>query len=53
MSITCIDNYGNDGINSLNRTSYITDAIHPYSDAGCNKVARSVISGLFPIIPNM
>lgn len=53
MSIPCIDNYGNDGINSLNRTSYISDTIHPYTDAGCKCVAISVIGGLNGIIPSI
>lgn len=55
MSIPCIDVYGNDGINTLNHklNGYITDGIHPYSDAGCKKIARAVISGLDSIIPNI
>lgn len=55
MSIPCIDVYGNDGINTLNHKldGYITDGIHPYSDAGCNKIARAIISGLESIIPNI
>ena len=55
MSIPCIDVYGNDGINSINkkRNNYITDGIHPYSDAGCKKIARAIISGLKSIVPNL
>lgn len=53
MSTPCIDNYGNDGINSLNKTIFITDGIHPYSIAGRKKVGRSVISGLMRIISNL
>lgn len=53
MSIECIDVYGTDGINSLNHSQFITDGIHPYNDAGCKKIARAVISGLNPIVPNL
>lgn len=54
MSIPCIDVYGNDGINSLNKVlrNYITDGIHPYSDAGCKQIARAIASGLSSIVPN-
>ena len=53
MSIPCIDVYGTCGINGLNRTLYITDTIHPYSENGSKMVARAVIGGLKSIIPNM
>lgn len=55
MSIPCIDVYGTDCINTLNhkKDGLITDGIHPYSDAGCKKIARAIISGLNPIMPNI
>lgn len=55
MSIPCIDVYGNDTINSLNKISrnYITDGIHPYSDAGAKVIARAIISKLISEIPNL
>ena len=52
MSIPCIDNYGTDGINSINRTTYISDNIHPNAD-GNTMLAQSVIGGLLGIIPNL
>lgn len=51
MSISCIDVYGNDGINSLNRTSYIYDNIHPYTAKGSKAIAAAVIGQLKQIIP--
>lgn len=53
MSIPCIDVYGTCGINGLNRTRYITDTIHPYSEDGSKMIARAVIGGMKGIIPNM
>ena len=55
MSIPCIDVYGTDTINSLNRNirNYITDNIHPYSDEGCKVIARAIISQMISIIPNL
>lgn len=53
MSIPCIDNYGTDGINSLNRTRYIADNIHPTTARGRDALAMSVIGGLISIIPNI
>lgn len=50
MSIPCIDNYANDGINSLNRTEYIYDNIHPYTEKGSKAVAASIIGQLKTII---
>lgn len=52
MSIPLIDVYATDGINGLNRTSYIADAIHPKAPLGNQMVARAIISGLKNIIPN-
>ena len=51
MSIPLIDMYGYDGINGLNRTTYITDTIHPYSVAGANMLGRVVVGGLKNILP--
>ena len=53
LSVPFIDVYGTDCINSLNKKlrNYITDGIHPYSDAGCKVIARAIISGLHSIVP--
>lgn len=51
MSIPVIDNYSNDGINSLNRTSYIYDNIHPYTAMGSKALAASVIGQMKTILP--
>ena len=53
LSVPFIDVYGTDCINSLNKKlrNYITDGIHPYSDAGCKVIARAIISGLQSIVP--
>ena len=51
MSIPVIDNYSNDGINSLNRTSYIYDKIHPYTAKGSKALAASVIGQMKTILP--
>lgn len=51
MSIPCIDVYHNDGINGLNRTDYITDTIHPYTEGGKMMVARAMIGGMKNILP--
>lgn len=53
MSIPCIDVYGTDGINGLNRDKYISDAIHPYKLAGKKMVARAIIGGLKGVMPNI
>ena len=53
MSIPVIDVYGNDCINSLNHSQFITDGIHPYNDAGCKKIARAIIGNLNCIVPNL
>ena len=53
MSIPCIDVYGTDGINGLNRNKYISDIIHPYKLGGRKMVARAIIGGLKGIIPNI
>ena len=53
LGIPCIDVYGTSGINPFNRTSYITDWVHPYSDKGCKAIARAIIGGLKTITPNI
>lgn len=55
LSVPFIDVYGTDCINSLNKKlrNYVTDGIHPYSNAGCNVIARAIISGLHSIVPNI
>lgn len=50
--IPCIDVNRNDGINGLNRTRYIADTIHPYTEDGRKMVARAIIGGLKTILPN-
>ena len=52
-AIPVIDTFANDGINGWNRTTYITDTIHPYTVAGGKMIARAVIGGLKSIIPNL
>ena len=57
MSIPCIDVYGNDCINALNKDEHITDresaiGIHPYTDSGCKKIARAIVSKLISEVPN-
>ena len=51
MSIPCIDVFGTDGINGMNRTSYIADGIHPYTKEGSKMIARAIIGGLNCIEP--
>ena len=51
-AIPVIDTFANDGINGWNRTTYITDTIHPYTVAGGKMIARAVIGGLKMILPN-
>lgn len=51
MSIPCIDVFGTDGINGMNRTSYIADGIHPYTKDGSKMIARAIIGGLKCIEP--
>lgn len=53
MSIPCIDVYGTDGINLLNRNRFISDIIHPYKLAGKKMLARTIIGGLKGIMPNI
>ena len=51
-SVPLIDTFATDGINGWNRTTYISDTIHPYTAAGRDMFARSVIGGLKTILPN-
>lgn len=53
FSVNCIDIWGTTGVNPLNRAAYNADIIHPYTEAGKKALARSVISGLKGIIPNI
>jgi len=53
MSIPVIDVNTTTGVNGLNRTSYITDTVHPNSTIGFKALARSVIGGLKTIMPNI
>ena len=43
MSISSFDIYSRDGINSLNRTTYIYDKIHPYTEKGSKAIARTIV----------
>lgn len=52
LHIPCIDVNRNDGINGINRISYIYDSIHPYTVNGKKMVARAIIGGLKTILPN-
>ena len=52
MGIPLVDNRTS-GINELNRADYIYDVVHPYLEKGGKALARSVISGLITIIPNI
>lgn len=51
-SIPVIDTFAADGINGWNRTKYIADTIHPYTEAGGKMLARAVIGGMKTILPN-
>lgn len=53
MSLPVIDLNANSGINGLNRTTYITDEVHPYNQAGNKMLARTIIGGLKGIMPNI
>lgn len=46
-----IDVFGTCGINVLNSDDYISDGTHPYTEAGCIMLARSIIGGLAGILP--
>ena len=51
MSIPMIDMYANDCINGLNRTTYISDTIHPYTVAGSKMLARVICGEMNRILP--
>ena len=51
FSCPLIDVNSSSGINGLNRTTYITDNLHPYSAKGNKMLARTVIGGLTGILP--
>lgn len=51
-SSPCIDVFGICGISPFNRVEYITDGVHPYSEAGKKMLARAFIMG-FKIIEPM
>lgn len=51
MSMPVIDVFNNDGINGINRTTYIADNIHPYSVPGSKMIARAIVGGLITILP--
>ena len=46
LATPVVDLFGNDGINGLNRTDYISDTIHPYTTNGKKAVANAFISGM-------
>ena len=50
-STPCIDVFSTDGINGWNRTKYIADSIHPYTEEGGKMIGRAVIGGLKNILP--
>lgn len=50
-SCPCVDVFATDGIMPFNRTSYITDMVHPYNSAGQKMLARAVIAGLKNVMP--
>lgn len=53
FSIPIIDVNANSGINGLNRTTYISDGVHPYSLTGNKMLARTIIGGLKGINPKL
>ena len=50
-AIPCIDLHHTLMVNCWNRARYVTDTIHPYTDAGKKALARAVISGLMGMYP--
>lgn len=52
MSVPVIDINGLTGINQWNRTRFITDNVHPYSDNGKKAMARVFIGEFNRIMPN-
>lgn len=53
MSIPCIDIYGTDGINPLNRHDYIADEVHPYKENGCKMLVSALCGGFNSLIPKL
>ena len=53
LSLPVIDVYQTSGINQLNRTTYITDMVHPYGLPGKKALARAIIGGMKGIVPNI
>lgn len=53
FSIPVININFNTGINGLNRTTYITDGVHPYGLEGQKSLAMGMIGGLVGIYPNL
>ena len=51
FSVPVIDVFGTCGINPLNRTEYIADGVHPYSEKGKKMLSRAIIMGLKTILP--
>lgn len=53
MSCPCIDVYSTCGISPWNRTAYISDGVHPYTDSGKMMLGRAIAGGLKAIYPKM
>jgi hypothetical protein len=51
LSIPLIDVNAESGINGLNRTTYISDSVHPYTINGNEMLARTVIGGFRKLAP--
>lgn len=51
LSIPLIDVFATDGINSLNRTPFVGDSIHPGTVLGQQRLAMTIIGGLKNILP--
>lgn len=51
LSIPLIDVFATDGINSLNRTPFVSDNIHPGTVLGQKRLAMTIIGGLKNILP--
>lgn len=52
MAIPVIDVFATCGINGQNRTTFISDSIHPYTLAGNKAVARAITGGIINIMSN-
>ena len=53
FSIPIIDVNAECGINGLNRTTFITDGVHPYNLNGGKAVAMAFVGGLRKIFPRL